>query len=64
MNSFETENGIYAQEAGKVTDNESSNEGTSGVGFYQYTGDDGKLYRVEYEAGEQGFVPKVFLPKV
>lgn len=38
---------------------EKSNEGTSGVGWYQYIGDDGKIYRVEYEAGEQGFVPKV-----
>lgn len=56
-NSFETENKIFAQEAGKVSGKDK--EGTSGVGWYQYIGDDGKVYRVEYEAGEQGFVPKV-----
>ncbi|XP_031640354.1 uncharacterized protein LOC116352146 isoform X3 [Contarinia nasturtii] len=53
---FETENKIFAQEAGKVSGKEK--EGTSGIGWYQYVGDDGKVYRVEYEAGEQGFVPK------
>lgn len=57
--SFETENKIFAQEAGKVSGKDKSHEGTSGVGWYQYIGDDGKVYRVEYEAGEQGFVPKV-----
>lgn len=57
--SFETENKIFAQEAGKVTGKENSNEGTNGVGWYQYVGDDGKVYRVEYEAGVQGFIPKV-----
>lgn len=29
------------------------------MGWYQYEGDDGKVYRVEYEAGPQGFIPKV-----
>lgn len=57
--SFETENKIFAQETGKVSGKEQANEGTSGVGWYQYIGDDGKVYRVEYEAGVQGFVPKV-----
>lgn len=57
--SFETENKIFAQEAGKVTGKENSNEGTNGVGWYQYVGDDGKVYRVEYEAGVNGFIPKV-----
>lgn len=32
--SFETENKIFAQEAGKVTGKQKSNEGTSGVGMY------------------------------
>lgn len=59
MCSFETENKIFAQETGKVSGKDKSNEGTSGVGWYQYIGDDGKVYRVEYEAGEQGFIPKV-----
>lgn len=55
--SFETENGIFAQEAGKASAKDES--GTSGEGWYQYIGDDGKIYRVEYEVGPQGFVPKV-----
>lgn len=29
------------------------------MGFYQYIGDDGKIYRVEYEVGTQGFIPRV-----
>lgn len=57
--SFETENKIFAQEAGKVDGKDKANEGTSNNGWYQYVGDDGKVYRVEYEAGEQGFIPKV-----
>lgn len=32
-------------------------DGTNAQGYYQYTGDDGKLYKVEYTVGEQGFVP-------
>lgn len=55
--SFETENGIFAQEAGKASGKDET--GTSGEGWYQYIGDDGKVYRVEYEVGPQGFVPKV-----
>ena len=57
--SFETENKIFAQEAGKVDGKDKANEGTNNLGWYQYVGDDGKVYRVEYEAGEQGFIPKV-----
>lgn len=57
---YETENGIYAEEHAKLDKHEKSNvEGTNNVGYYQYTGDDGKLYRVDYSAGEEGFVPKV-----
>ncbi|XP_055320740.1 uncharacterized protein LOC129577528 isoform X2 [Sitodiplosis mosellana] len=55
---FETENKIFAQEAGKVDGKDKANEGTKNQGWYQYVGDDGKVYRVEYEAGEQGFIPK------
>lgn len=55
--SFETENGIFAQEAGKASGKDET--GTSGEGWYQYIGDDGKVYRVEYEVGPQGFIPKV-----
>lgn len=57
MCSFETENGILAQEHGTVNKQTSNKEGTNGHGFYQYPGDDGKIYRVEYTVGEQGFIP-------
>lgn len=27
------------------------------MGFYEYTGDDGKVYRVNYNSGKGGFMP-------
>lgn len=27
------------------------------MGFYEYTGDDGKIYRVNYNSGKGGFMP-------
>ncbi|KAJ6644651.1 Larval cuticle protein LCP-30 [Pseudolycoriella hygida] len=55
---YETENGILAEEQAVVGRNKNYNSGTSGQGFYQYVGDDDRIYRVEYTVGEQGFVPK------
>lgn len=40
---------------------ETLSTGTDGLrskGFYEYTGDDGLLYRVDYIADENGFVPQ------
>lgn len=51
---YETENGITASEQAKT-----KSDGTSGSGFYEYTGDDDKVYRVEYQADENGFIPQV-----
>ncbi|CAK1584180.1 unnamed protein product [Parnassius mnemosyne] len=48
---FETDNGIKAEENG-VTNN-----GVEVQGGYSYTGDDGKLYKVTYTAGEGGYQP-------
>ncbi|KAL5287381.1 hypothetical protein ACFFRR_008344 [Megaselia abdita] len=49
---FLTENGIYGQENAHIKD-----MGTMSMGFYEYTGDDGKLYRVNYNSGKGGFMP-------
>lgn len=32
--------------------------GTHAKGYYEYTGDDGKLYRVNYKSTHEGFVPE------
>ncbi|KAJ8717624.1 hypothetical protein PYW07_005554 [Mythimna separata] len=50
--SFETENGIYAEESGVATN------GVQAQGGYSYTGDDGKVYSVRYTADENGFRPE------
>lgn len=54
LSSYLTENGIYGEEQAKLH----KNGGTDAKGFYEYTGDDGKLYRVHYESNHKGFVPK------
>lgn len=56
---YETENGIFAQEKAVVGMKHSAEAGTRGEGFYQYIGDDDRIYRVEYTVGENGFQPKV-----
>lgn len=49
---FETENGIAAEEVGS-----NNGAGTIARGFYEYVGDDGRKYRVDYTADENGFHP-------
>ncbi|CAG9795955.1 unnamed protein product [Diatraea saccharalis] len=49
--SFDTSNGIHADENGTATD------GVKATGSYSYTGDDGKVYSIVYTADENGFQP-------
>jgi hypothetical protein len=51
---FLTENGIYGEEQAKLH----HEGGTHAMGYYEYTGDDGKLYRVNYKSNDGGFMPK------
>ncbi|XP_037943940.1 larval cuticle protein LCP-30-like isoform X2 [Teleopsis dalmanni] len=48
-----TENGIYGEEQAKLH----HEGGTHAKGYYEYTGDDGKLYRVNYKSNHEGFMP-------
>lgn len=50
--SFDTSNGIHADENGTSID------GVKAEGSYSYIGDDGKLYSVVYSADENGFQPQ------
>ncbi|CAB3255816.1 unnamed protein product [Arctia plantaginis] len=50
--SFETSNGIAADEAGVATN------GVRAQGGFSYTGDDGQFYSVRYTADENGYVPQ------
>ncbi|XP_075165054.1 cuticular protein 49Ab [Haematobia irritans] len=54
---YETENGILAEENGRI-ESLQTDSGLRSKGFYEYTGDDGNLYRVEYVADDNGFVPQ------
>lgn len=56
---YETENGILAEESGRIEELTANENGLRSKGFYQYTGDDGVLYRVDYVADNNGFVPQV-----
>lgn len=54
---MKTENGIEADQAGKLKD-----ENTFVIsGSYKYTGADGKRYRVRYTADELGYHPNTEL---
>ncbi|XP_038211446.1 uncharacterized protein LOC119831949 [Zerene cesonia] len=50
--SFDTSNGIHADESG------TADAGVRAEGSYSYIGDDGILYKIEYTADENGFRPR------
>lgn len=52
---YETGNGILAEEAGSIQKLDRNEEGLRSSGYYQYVGDDGKLYQVRYTADNNGF---------
>ncbi|XP_049822337.1 pupal cuticle protein 20-like [Aethina tumida] len=54
---YETENGILAEEQGKLERAGSKDEAINAGGFFTYTGPDNVVYRVDYTANEDGFVP-------
>lgn len=57
---YETENGILAEESGTLEKTESGDDAIKTTGFYQYIGDDGQTYRVDYVADAvNGFVATV-----
>lgn len=53
--SYETENGIRAAEDSHQINRGTAKQSTSKTGFYEYVGDDGKTYRVDWVADENGF---------
>lgn len=54
---YQTDNGIAAEESGSVDASPIGVGGTRAKGFYEYIGDDGVKYRVDYTADENGFRP-------
>ncbi|XP_074029967.1 endocuticle structural glycoprotein ABD-4 isoform X2 [Leptinotarsa decemlineata] len=57
--SYETANGISAQEEGHLKKSNSEEEGTQEVsGSFQYTANDGTPIKLTYTANENGFQPE------
>lgn len=56
---YETENGIRAAEDSHQENKNTPAETSSKTGFYEYVGDDGKTYRVDWVADENGFRAEV-----
>ncbi|CAG9858247.1 unnamed protein product [Phyllotreta striolata] len=56
--SFETGNGIQAQEQGQIKNQGTENEGPSVQGSVQYTSEDGTPISLTYVADENGFQPQ------
>ncbi|XP_022200179.2 fibroin heavy chain-like [Nilaparvata lugens] len=55
--SYDTENGISVQSDGQVRNAGTDAASLAVTGSYSYTGDDGKVYTIQYVADERGFVP-------
>lgn len=57
--SYETENGIRAAEDSHQENKHTPAETSRKTGFYEYVGDDGKTYRVDWVADENGYRAEV-----
>ncbi|EFN85028.1 flexible cuticle protein 12 [Harpegnathos saltator] len=63
--SYETGNGIQAEEEGHLNHAGTDEEAIEARGSFSYTGDDGQVYQVTYVANENGFQPEgAHLPQV
>ena len=63
--SFETGNGIQAQEDGHLNNVGTDQEALEARGSYSYTDNEGNTYQVSYVANENGFQPEgAHLPEV
>lgn len=56
--SYETENGIQAQEQGQLKNAGGQEPAMEAQGSYQYTADDGTPISLQYIANENGFQPQ------
>ncbi|EFA03216.1 endocuticle structural glycoprotein ABD-4 [Tribolium castaneum] len=56
--SYESGDGTKAQEIGELKSFDKDNAGEVVSGDFQYTGDDGKTYKVAYTADENGYHPQ------
>lgn len=56
---YETENGIRAAEDSHQENKQTTAETSKKTGFYEYVGDDGKTYRVDWVADENGYRAEV-----
>jgi hypothetical protein len=54
---YETENKILGEEQGRLANVGSDSEAMQANGYFEYTGPDNVVYRVDYTANENGFVP-------
>lgn len=56
--SYETGNGIQAQEDGHLTHQGTDDEAIEARGSFSYTDDDGQVIHLSYVANENGFQPE------
>lgn len=56
--SYESGDGSKVQEVGELKNFDKDNAGEVVSGDFQYTGDDGKTYKVSYTADENGYRPQ------
>ena len=57
LSSYEQSDGQKREETGRFKNPGTDDEILEQKGWYSYIGDDGKTYRVDYIADENGFVP-------